>query len=225
MGYLNNQVVTVDAILTTKGRELLAKGDGSFNITQFALSDDEVDYTLYNPNHPSGSAYYGEAIENMPLLEAFPDETQMMKYKLVSLARGTAVMPYLNLGRTDLSIRSGVVFNISPTTSNYGNDGAEPSGYQFTISDARVFNSFNGSGGNEMNNSNTVITNGTATSQTVVGTSLNGNATSVPTLFSGNSLLFATLTVIGLDSGARAQLPVIIEYAVQTGTTRATAVA
>jgi hypothetical protein len=225
MGYLNNQVVTVDAILTTKGRELLAKGDGSFQITQFALSDDEVDYTLYNPNHPSGSAYYGEAIENMPLLEAFPDETQMMKYKLVSLARGTAVMPYLNLGRTDLSIRSGVVFNISPTTSNYGNDGAEPSGYQFTISDARVFNSFNGSGGNEMNNSNTVITNGTATSQTVVGTSLNGNATSVPTLFSGNSLLYATLTVIGLDSGARAQLPVIIEYAVQTGTTRATAVA
>ena len=65
MGYLNNQVVTVDAILTKKGRELLAKGDGSFNITQFALSDDEVDYTLYNPNHPSGSAYYGEAIENM----------------------------------------------------------------------------------------------------------------------------------------------------------------
>jgi len=63
MGYLNNQVVTVDAILTKKGRELLAKGDGSFNITQFALSDDEVDYTLYNPNHPSGSAYYGEAIE------------------------------------------------------------------------------------------------------------------------------------------------------------------
>ena len=228
MGYLNNQVVTVDAILTTKGRELLAKGDGSFNITQFALSDDEVDYTLYNPNHPSGSAYYGEAIENMPLLEAFPDETQMMKYKLVSLARGTAVMPYLNLGRTDLSIRSGVVFNISPTTSNYGNDGAEPSGYQFTISDARVFNSFNGtSDPNDRGRSNesAVITNGTATSQTVVGTSVNGNATSVPTLFSGNSLLYATLTVIGLDSGARAQLPVIIEYAVQTGTTRANPVA
>ena len=53
MGYLNNQVVTVDAILTTKGRELLAKGDGSFNITSFALSDDEIDYTLYNPNNPS----------------------------------------------------------------------------------------------------------------------------------------------------------------------------
>ena len=47
MGYLNNSVITVDAILTTKGRELLARNDGSFQITQFALSDDEIDYTLY----------------------------------------------------------------------------------------------------------------------------------------------------------------------------------
>ena len=84
MGYLNNQVVNVDAILTKKGRELLARGDGSFNITQFALADDEVDYSMYNPNHPSGSAFYGEAIANMPLLEAFPDENQVMKYKLTT---------------------------------------------------------------------------------------------------------------------------------------------
>ena len=93
MGYLNNQIITVDAILTNKGRELLARGDGGFNITQFALSDDEVDYTLYNPTHPSGSAYYGEAIQNMPLMEAFPDETQMMKYKLVTLPRARAQVP------------------------------------------------------------------------------------------------------------------------------------
>ena len=79
MGYLNNSVITVDAILTTKGRQLMAKNDGSFKITQFALSDDEIDYTLYNPNHPSGSAYYGEAITSMPLLEAFPLETQIMR--------------------------------------------------------------------------------------------------------------------------------------------------
>jgi len=78
MGYLNNTVITVDAILTKKGREALARNDGSFRITQFALSDDEIDYTLYNPNHPSGSAFYGEAIEGMPLLEAFPDDQQIM---------------------------------------------------------------------------------------------------------------------------------------------------
>ena len=81
MAYLDNQYVTIDAVLTKKGRELLARNDGSFQITQFALADDEIDYTLYNPNHPSGSAFFGEAIEAMPLLEAFVDETQMMKYK------------------------------------------------------------------------------------------------------------------------------------------------
>ena len=68
MGYLDNTSITVDAILTKRGRELLARGDGSFNITQFALADDEIDYTLFNENHPNGSQYYGEAIENMPLL-------------------------------------------------------------------------------------------------------------------------------------------------------------
>ena len=82
MGYLSNQVVTVDAILTKKGRELLARGDGSFKITQYALADDEIDYTLYNPDHPNGSAYYGEAIEAMPLLEAFPDENQIMERRI-----------------------------------------------------------------------------------------------------------------------------------------------
>jgi len=217
MGYLNNQVVTVDAILTKKGRELLAKGDGSFNITQFALSDDEVDYTLYNPNHPSGSAYYGEAIENMPLLEAFPDETQMMKYKLVTLNRGTATMPTLSVP-TDIDLGNGVGDTITPRTRNYLNsDGQEAAGYQFTVSDVRVFGSFVGSGLettqgaiNLANNQNQLITNGTSTSFTQIGYSLQVTATSVPTLFASTSKLYATLTIIGLGSGARAQIPIII---------------
>jgi len=104
MAILNPTTVTVDAILTTKGRELLARNDGSFQITQFALADDEIDYTLYNPTHPSGSAYYGEAIENMPVLEAFPDQTQIMKYKLVTLPRGTSKLPVLDIGYTSISI-------------------------------------------------------------------------------------------------------------------------
>jgi hypothetical protein len=80
MGYLNNAVVTVDAILTKKGREALARNDGSFRITQFALADDEIDYTLFNPTHPSGSQFYSEAIDGMPLLEAFPDESQISNF-------------------------------------------------------------------------------------------------------------------------------------------------
>ncbi len=139
MGYLNNQVITVDAILTKKGRELLAMGNGAFNITQFALSDDEIDYTLYNPNHPSGSAFYGEAIENMPLLEAFPDENQMMKYKLVTLNRGTEVMPILAGIPPSLQIPQNSSISITPETLNYLNGQlVETSGYSFTLSDARV---------------------------------------------------------------------------------------
>lgn len=96
MGYLsNNGTITVDAILTKKGRELLAKGEGNFRITQFALADDEIDYDLWNPNHGGGSNYYGVVIENMPITEAVPDETQSMKYKLVSLPKGTLAIPYM----------------------------------------------------------------------------------------------------------------------------------
>ena len=83
MGYLDNSTVTVDAVLTKKGRELLARGQNEFHITHFALSDDEIDYDLYNTDHPLGTAYYGAAIENMPVMEALPDETQALKYKLI----------------------------------------------------------------------------------------------------------------------------------------------
>ena len=214
MAYLNNTAVTVDAILTKKGRELLARGDGSFRITQFALSDDEIDYTLYNPTQPSGSAFYGEAIENMPLLEAFPDETQIMKYKLVTLPRGTARMPVLNIGYSSITLKQGASLAITPQTLNYLSQTSlyEASGYTFTISDVRLFNSFTGVGVNTPDvialNSTTTV--GTNVSKTVIGTTLNISATTINTLFGSNTSLSATLQVIGRDSGARLQIPVTI---------------
>jgi hypothetical protein len=214
MGYLNNTAVTVDAILTKKGRELLARGDGSFRITQFALSDDEIDYTLYNPTHPSGSAFYGEAIENMPLLEAFPDETQIMKYKLVTLPRGTARMPVLDIGYSAIIIKQGASLAITPQTLNYLSQTSvnESSGYTFTISDVRLFNTFNGIGITtpEAQTANQTQTIGTNVSKTVIGTTLNLTATTVNTLFGGNTNLTATLQVVGRDSGARISIPVSV---------------
>ena len=213
MGYLNNSVVTVDAILTKKGRELLARGDGSFRITQFALSDDEIDYTLYNTSHPSGSAYYGEAIEAMPLLEAFPDETQIMKYKLTTLPRGTARLPILAT-KSNVVLKQGQSEAITPQTLNYlgSNQTFETSGYTFTIADVRVASIFQGVGINteEANRLNTLTTLGTNVSKTVVGTSLNITSTTVNTLFGSNSQLQTTLTIIGRDSGARVTIPVTI---------------
>ena len=214
MGYLNNAVITVDAILTTKGRELLARNDGSFVITQFALSDDEIDYTLYNPNHPSGSAYYGQAIDGMPLLEAFPDQQQIMKYKLVTLPRGTAKLPALNLGYNAITLKQGAQLAITPQTLNYqgGSQGFETSGYSATIADVRLLNTFNGVGINTeaATNANSTTTLGTSVSKTVIGTQINLTATTVNTLFGSNTTLRTTLTVIGLDSGARITIPVTI---------------
>ena len=213
MGYLDNSSVTVDAILTKKGRELLAQGRDKFQITQFALADDEVNYTLYNPNHPSGSAYYGEAIVNMPLLEAFPQETQIMKYKLVTLPRGTAKLPILDLGYSSIVIKQGASLAITPQTLNYfGGNTYETSGYTATISDVRLFSTFEGVGVNTpaAQALNTTTTLGTNVSKTVVGTTINIRATTVNTLFGSNTQLQATLTVEGRDSGARVTIPVTV---------------
>ena len=215
MGYLNNSVVTVDAILTTKGRELLAQNNGTFRITQFALADDEIDYTLYNPTHPSGSAYYGQAIENMPLLEAFPEETQIMKYMLTTLPRGTAKLPILDVGYTQIVIKQGASLAITPQTLNYlGGNQNEAAGYTATISDVRLFSTFDGVGINDAAttalNVNSTQTLGTNVSATVVGSTINLRATTVNTLFGTNTSLYATLTIVGRDSGARLQVPVTI---------------
>ncbi len=214
MGYLNNSVVTIDAILTDTGRQLLAQNDGSFRITQFSLADDEIDYTLYNPNHPSGSAYYGQAIENMPLLEAFPQATQVMKYKLVTLPRGTAKMPILDLGYNAIVIKQGASLAITPQTLNYlGGNTYETSGYTATISDVRLFSTFEGVGINTPQAqalNATTNTLGTSVSKTVVGTTINIRATTVNTLFGSNTSLSATLTVEGRDSGARLTIPVTV---------------
>ena len=214
MGYLNNTVITVDAILTKKGREALARNDGSFRITQFALSDDEIDYTLYNPSHPSGSAYYGEAIEGMPLLEAFPDDQQIMKYKLATLPRGTAKLPILNLGYDAITLKQGASLSITPQTLNYLDNVStfETSGYVATIADVRLMSSFEGLGINTQAaiDQNSTSTIGTNVSKTVIGTQISLRSTTVNTLFGTNSQLRTTLTVVGLDSGARITIPVTI---------------
>jgi hypothetical protein len=214
MAILNNTTVTVDAILTKKGRELLARNDGSFQITQFSLADDEIDYTLYNPTHPSGSAFYGEAIEAMPMLEAFPDEAQIMRYKLVTLPRGTSKLPVISLGYNTISLRQGASLTITPQTLNYlgATSTFEANGYTATISDIRLLSGFSGVGvttTNPMTDANT--TTGTKLSKSVLGTSFTLSGTTINTLFGTTTTqLSTTITVIGRDSGARITIPVNI---------------
>ena len=78
MGFLDSTAITIDATLTRLGRKRLV--EGNFMIDSFTLSDEGVDYTLYDINHPSGSDSYGTVIENMNVLEVSPVRSGFMSY-------------------------------------------------------------------------------------------------------------------------------------------------
>jgi len=216
MGYLDNSSVIVDAILTKKGRELLSRQDGSFNITQFALADDEIDYTLYNENHPNGSAYYGEAIENLPLIEAIPNENNTMISKLVTLPRGTTKIPVLNLQSTNINVGRSANFTITPSTLNF--DTTTESGYSFTIADRRLIQAGSSTGGTGTGTTSNIPFTGTALSQTFIGTSFTGTSLAGSTLFGSNAALATSIIIVGLDTGARATITLTVRKNSSGGT-------
>jgi hypothetical protein len=96
MGYLNNSTRVLDAILTKKGREILSSG-GNFEVSKFALGDDEIDYQLWDTTHTRGTDYYGAVIDNLPALEPFNDPSEIMKYKLVTRSKNTRAMAILKI--------------------------------------------------------------------------------------------------------------------------------
>ena len=213
MGYLDNSSITVDAILTRRGRELLSStGGAGFQITQFALGDDEIDYSLYNENHPDGSQYYGEAIENLPIIEAFPDENNIMRHKLITLAKGTTKIAILNVaGDNNPIINQGSTYSLSPTTNNFNslNNIAE-SNYVFQIADRRLFTSIIGSGGPNPTSVGAFSLTDGGTSVTVRGQQLSLTAVNSGTLFGTNTTISTVITVQGLDSGAKITIPITI---------------
>lgn len=151
----------------------------------------------------------------MPVLEAFPIETQIMKYKLATLPRGTAKLPVLGLGYSSVTLKQGESLSITPQTLNYlgNNQTYETSGYSATISDIRLMNTYTGVGINSqaaISANTSTSTLGTNVSKTIIGTQINLRATTVNTLFGSNTQLTGTLTVVGLDSGARLTLPITI---------------
>ena len=139
MGYLDNSTITVDAILTKHGRWKLSDGQ-SLGISKFALSDDGVDYNLWNIDHASGSDSYGEAIKNLPQLEAVPDDSMLLRYKLMTLDRGTVYMPILKLTPSSadsltISLQGAAgAIEINPTTQN-----GPPEQYEFTMHNSAPF--------------------------------------------------------------------------------------
>jgi hypothetical protein len=207
MGYLNKATITVDAILTNRGRELLAEaGSGGFQITQFAVADDEIDYSLYNPNHPEGDTYAGNVIENMPLMEATPDESQIMRFKLVTLTDadpkttdGVFIIPQI-IGFTNDSATT-LVGN-SPASGTPSTSTGLAEGYVLFVANARLLNIYVLPG-------NTTVNATTTPSNTATAINANGSITlDVPT---GQRITFSklgtktgktTATLFGKRSGA-----------------------
>ena len=144
MGYLDNSTIVVDAVLTKQGRKLLALGQG-LNISYFTLTDTGVDYSLWNPDHPSGSAYYGEAIENLPNLEALPNSAYFMRNNLLSLSRDVKAMPYVTLSGMGIGQRASYEWP-SGTAPTLGisilleNVAAETVGWQMVVPDSSLIN-------------------------------------------------------------------------------------
>ena len=205
MAYLDNTEITVDAILTKKGREKLATGEG-LNITRFALGDDEIDYGLYEPAHPKGSAYYDAAIKAIPVLEASPDETQVLRYKLVTLPKGTTKIPKVEFGVPSISVNqnSGQV-ELSPTTSPSGNG---QSGYTMILSNK---------------NAGSVVGKGLAAGASSTPAFLGDEITATAAIETGLKFTFipnpnitktikTTITVYGNETGGSQSIPVTISY-------------
>lgn len=219
MGYLNNSSITVDAILTRRGRELLARGRNEFNITHFALADDEIDYSLWNSDHPLGTAYYGIVIENMPITEAVPDETQMMRYKLVTLPKKTVRIPTVSVPQTSVTLKPGQSITITPQTVNY-TAGNSTFGYTFTLADSDTCTMYVDERAKSQMFVEDVTSRPAPMSESEVGQAVTVTGKSV--VLTANLLQLAskstTLTINGVETGGR----VVVNITVQKVTTNTT---
>ena len=204
MGYLDNSSITVDAILTKKGRELLSKGRDFFVISQFALADDEVDYELWNPAHPLGSDYYGVIIENMPIVEAVTDENYSLRYKLLTLPKNTIRIPIVSTNPAVINIQEGPA-NVTVITCNTVN-GTNTLGYTVTLLNSDAANIV-GDGKGVANNTDVV---GANEDRRSVSISTGTTFTLTPKILADNVKISTKLIVVGNETGGRTEIDVTI---------------
>tara|TARA_R110002020_G_scaffold212400_1_gene418992 strand:+ start:6392 stop:7078 length:687 start_codon:yes stop_codon:yes gene_type:complete len=136
MAYLDNTSVTVDAVLTKRGREIISQG-ASLNIQYFTLSDTGVDYLLWNPDHNSGSAYYGEAIENLPQVEANTNVQYSLQDKLVTLDKDSTALPTMDLNVSSLTFTTSAQQNVTLQLLGYSTQGVS-TGIHMLVQDINV---------------------------------------------------------------------------------------
>ena len=85
MAFLDNSGdIILDAVLTEIGRKRMSSG--RFRISKFGLGDDEINYEIYNKNHPSGSAYYDLEILQTPVFEATTGKNSRINFGLMNIS-------------------------------------------------------------------------------------------------------------------------------------------
>lgn len=221
MGYLNNSSIVIDAVLTKKGRELLARGQNEFRIAFFALADDEIDYSLWNSDHPLGSAYYGRAIENLPITEAVTDETQVMKYPLVTLPKNTVRIPVISVSQVNFTLKSTTdTVTITPSTVNFPG-GNTNFGYTCILSDSTVASFVNvtptpaQTSGQDVARTIPAVITDMESAQTVTVT---GMSFTLQGKLSTLRAKKATLTIVGNETGGRVTVNLTVERLTTTNT-------
>jgi hypothetical protein len=131
MAFLDSSTAVIDAILTRKGRELLARNDGTFQITKFAFGDDEINYQLYDATK---STDQDADILNLPVLEPISNENIALLYRLITLPKGTLKIANLQISPTSGSVDYGIDLTVDVSTAN----GEDTQGYAATIRDTDI---------------------------------------------------------------------------------------
>ena len=204
MAYLDNSEIIVEAIITKKGRQKLASGQ-SLDITKFCLGDDEIDYTLYNSANKKGPNYYNSAILALPITEACADETQALRYRLVTLPKGTTQIPIVTLRTPSVNVtqnEGGVL--LEPSTSPNGNQNL---GYTMLLADQRAGTLIVSRVANGVGTTLLIDDSITTTAQVVSG--LEFRFVPNPNLVID---VATTITVYGNETGGSRTIPVIVTY-------------
>lgn len=200
MGFLNGNTITVDAILTKHGRQKLSQGQ-SLGITKFGLSDDGIDYTLYNPDHTGGSANYGEAITDLPQLEAVPDDGHLMNYTLMTMDRNTIFLPYITGLNDSYTLETqNSKQKITPNTEN-GDDQM----YNFIFPDVSAVN-ITGASMKSISGANRTFLSRAEIATGMIGTGREISISGKPTDTTRN----LTIQIVGVQTGAVKYVNVVV---------------
>lgn len=183
------------------------------------MADDEIDYSLWNPDHPLGNAYYGVVIENMPITEAVPDETQNMKYKLVTLPRKTVRIPIVSVPQTAFTLSPGQSVTITPQTVNY-TDGNTTFGYTFTLADSDVCSMYvdQAAPGQAFSGTGNLVASPLTESEIGASVTVSGKSVVITANMLNLAARSTTLTIVGNETGGNTVVNITVRK-VTTNTT------